>query len=87
MNSSALYTNLYSNTGLGELDTVGAIIWTIGFLFETVGDAQEAFFKDLIPISAILVQKLIILDSYHTQKFWLYFKSVGVKWSFVLSSL
>lgn len=40
VNSSALYTNLYSNTGLGRLDAIGGLIWTVGFLFETVGDAQ-----------------------------------------------
>ena len=59
MNSSALYTNLYSNTGLGGLDTVGAIIWTIGFLFETVGDAQEPFLDILFPVSFFCEKPII----------------------------
>jgi steroid 5-alpha reductase family enzyme len=36
---------MYENTGLGVLTWAGIVVWTVGFLFESVGDRQLARFK------------------------------------------
>jgi steroid 5-alpha reductase family enzyme len=36
---------LRPSTGIGPLAVIGAVVWTVGFVFETVGDAQLSRFK------------------------------------------
>ena len=36
---------MFERSGLGPISVVGALLWAIGFGFETVGDAQLASFK------------------------------------------
>lgn len=40
-----IVVNTYDRGGFGVLETLGIIIWGIGFLFETVGDYQLSAFK------------------------------------------
>lgn len=45
--SPVLFINGQHGTAFGFLDLLGLIVWTIGFYFESVGDAQlAAFLKD-----------------------------------------
>lgn len=37
---------MYERNPLGILGAAGVVVWTVGFLFETVGDAQLARFKN-----------------------------------------
>ncbi len=39
-----LFINKESGSGLGVLDFIGIFVWSIGFFFESVGDAQLASF-------------------------------------------
>ena len=45
MNAPALFVSVWSTSGFFPLDPVGAGIWFIGFLFETIADAQLNNFK------------------------------------------
>lgn len=40
-----LLVNVYSKSGITVFDIIGLIIWIVGFVFESAGDAQLAMFK------------------------------------------